>query len=794
MTLGSRASAASTHLRVSPRTAKPRLVMDTRSARSRSSSATSSASSAKLATPGTTPRPPPHRRRRPGAASPCASTTARTTRAPSATRWTSAAPRASSTTARATSSASRTPTSASRASGPARRRRGRSSWSVGGAAAARAAEPRRAQAAAARASVSTAPDARHPCAFGCGLTFATGHAAEAHAARYCARRPPEVIAAVTAAAPRGDDAVLAAARAARRALGEDAPDPPDAVEEPKPASPRAARWTAEEEADLRRLVAEAGADRDWAAIADRLGTGRSATAVEARFGPEKRPCPSSRPKACEVRRVGDKKWRRFASRKDASAAFPELSAADITHLINNTGNAKAKSETYEARDAVDEAEASDERGRFPCPAGCPRTFAHAPAAVMHGKSCAGAAPAPAVDRAPAEAAPAGEASDAPAWAADARRLLSEIKTEQEKAPNRRGSGVLDALRPALLTRYGFRCSSAPPWVSGAVYMSPPATFPCYYEVWGRDHCSSHSTRAITSLPRLLSYLERALALASDGVAVRLEPERDAILEEDDEADDDGDVAEDAAPADPRRPTAPTRPRAMDTGEVGPARRRRGRAGGAGARAGRRRQHHGRVVAPVRRRRPGRDGGEGPRRRPRPPEAPRGVAAQAPKRRRRVGGLRGRRRRARARRAAGGRRAARGARPRLLRRPRRPGRRAGGPGRGRGGLGGRRAPAPGRGPDRTDRNQKGVLEAMRPALTRCGFRGDPPWVSGQAYISPPATFPDYYEVWGRDNAGQGAKGQRKITSVPALVGYLERALALAGRRSSPFLPVNGRGPA
>ena len=92
-----------------------------------------------------------------------------------------------------------------------------------------------------------------------------------------------------------------------------------------------------------------------------------------------------------MRRVGDKKWRRFASRKDASAAFPELSAADITHLINKTGNAKAKSETYEARDAVDEAEASDERGRFPCPAGCPRTFAHAPAAVQHGKSCAAAA-------------------------------------------------------------------------------------------------------------------------------------------------------------------------------------------------------------------------------------------------------------------------------------------------------------------------------------------------------------------------------------------------------------------
>ena len=29
----------------------------------------------------------------------------------------------------------------------------------------------------------------------------------------------------------------------------------------------------------------------------------------------------------------------------------------------------------------------DARGCFPCPAGCPRTFAHAPAAVHHGKSC-----------------------------------------------------------------------------------------------------------------------------------------------------------------------------------------------------------------------------------------------------------------------------------------------------------------------------------------------------------------------------------------------------------------------
>ena len=35
----------------------------------------------------------------------------------------------------------------------------------------------------------------------------------------------------------------------------------------------------------------------------------------------------------------------------------------------------------------------DEHGRFRCPAGCSRTFAHAPAAANHGKSCAGAVPA-----------------------------------------------------------------------------------------------------------------------------------------------------------------------------------------------------------------------------------------------------------------------------------------------------------------------------------------------------------------------------------------------------------------
>ena len=40
------------------------------------------------------------------------------------------------------------------------------------------------------------------------------------------------------------------------------------------------RWTPDEEADLRTLVEELGAQGAWPAVAQRLGTGRSAAAVE----------------------------------------------------------------------------------------------------------------------------------------------------------------------------------------------------------------------------------------------------------------------------------------------------------------------------------------------------------------------------------------------------------------------------------------------------------------------------------------------------------------------------------
>ena len=46
-------------------------------------------------------------------------------------------------------------------------------------------------------------------------------------------------------------------------------------------------------------------------------------------------------RACEVRRVGDKKWRRFASRTDAAAAFPGLSGTDISKLINEADQGPA---------------------------------------------------------------------------------------------------------------------------------------------------------------------------------------------------------------------------------------------------------------------------------------------------------------------------------------------------------------------------------------------------------------------------------------------------------------------
>jgi len=79
-----------------------------------------------------------------------------------------------------------------------------------------------------------------------------------------------------------------------------------------------------------------------AAVAERVGADIApAPAVE---GSVSRPAdtaeaPASAPSgaklACEVRKVGDKRWQRFASRADAARAFPGLSKIGVCRLISN---------------------------------------------------------------------------------------------------------------------------------------------------------------------------------------------------------------------------------------------------------------------------------------------------------------------------------------------------------------------------------------------------------------------------------------------------------------------------
>ena len=64
--------------------------------------------------------------------------------------------------------------------------------------------------------------------------------------------------------------------------------------------------------------------------------------------------PTANSSACEARRIGDKKWRRFASRTDAAAAFPGLYASDISKLINHPTKARSTIRgMYEARNVGD---------------------------------------------------------------------------------------------------------------------------------------------------------------------------------------------------------------------------------------------------------------------------------------------------------------------------------------------------------------------------------------------------------------------------------------------------------
>ena len=97
--------------------------------------------------------------------------------------------------------------------------------------------------------------------------------------------------------------------------------------------------------------------------------------------------------ACEVRRVGDKNWRRFESRSDAAKAFPGLDKRDISDLINKPHTTKksllAVREMYEARNVVDR----DDEQPPPCPRTPPISAAELAAADAR-PAAAAAAPQP----------------------------------------------------------------------------------------------------------------------------------------------------------------------------------------------------------------------------------------------------------------------------------------------------------------------------------------------------------------------------------------------------------------
>ena len=75
-----------------------------------------------------------------------------------------------------------------------------------------------------------------------------------------------------------------------------------------------------------------------------------------------------------------------------------------------------------------------------------------------------------------------------------------------------------------LVSAGFRCGNL---VAGKSYfnVSVPLTFPCYYDVAGKDYTSCQDV--IRSKPQLTKYLQGCLALAQAGGAYRMESDREA---------------------------------------------------------------------------------------------------------------------------------------------------------------------------------------------------------------------------------------------------------------------------
>ena len=74
-----------------------------------------------------------------------------------------------------------------------------------------------------------------------------------------------------------------------------------------------------------------------------------------------------------------------------------------------------------------------------------------------------------------------------------------------------------------LVSAGFRCSNP---VAGRTYydISVPLTFPCYYDLTGKDYTSCQDV--LRSEPQLTKYVEGCLALARTGGAYRTEADRE----------------------------------------------------------------------------------------------------------------------------------------------------------------------------------------------------------------------------------------------------------------------------
>ena len=104
------------------------------------------------------------------------------------------------------------------------------------------------------------------------------------------------------------------------------------------------------------------------------------------------------------------------------------------------------------------------------------------------------------------------ASAASAWAAVCTDLLAAIGDQRSMMGFR-----------SRLVSAGFRCGN--PVVGKSYYdVSVPLTFPCYYDVAGKDYTSCQDV--IRSKPQLTKYFEGCLALARTGGAYRTESDRE----------------------------------------------------------------------------------------------------------------------------------------------------------------------------------------------------------------------------------------------------------------------------